>query len=86
MLSSLSEVVISYFKDTSVSLASIIKSKYPSVVGAITEGAISSLPAKIGVITLDISFSEVISLLLTSIFHLATEISASPVVVVIYLA
>ena len=50
-LSSLTEKLILYLNETSASVASITKSKYPSLVGAIIPLAIFSLPSNTGTIT-----------------------------------
>ena len=87
-LTSLSEfalVVITYLNETSVLLASISRSKYPSAVGAITPLAILLLPLNTGVIILVKALPCVISLLLTVIFHLAIPMAAFPSILLTYL-
>lgn len=46
-LSSFGVISILYLKDTSASVASITKSKYPILVGAITFSLICSVPGKL---------------------------------------
>ena len=59
------EISILYLNDTSASVASIIRSKYPSLFGAIIPLLILSLPLNIGVMTALVVLFSRMSLLFT---------------------